>query len=180
MSGDGISFGSGGSMATTSSYASQQPMGIGMSNYHQGLMVRLPASSIGTAASSGGGGTFGIQGNNGEGSSTSDGSRGCPPGSHPSPEYEMHFARIIGLYYMVMEHAPLYACLRLLYSQQNPNNANKSALYNVIRDLCTKPRTLKQMARVIIYNAVGQRPALTMNKLPLPPALREYVLNFEP
>jgi hypothetical protein len=92
----------------------------------------------------------------------------------------MHFARIIRLYYMVMYHIPLYSCLKLLYAHLNPNNPNKSALYNVIRDLCSKPRTLKQMSRVIIYNAVGQRPALTVNKLPLPTALREYVLSFEP
>jgi hypothetical protein len=92
----------------------------------------------------------------------------------------MHFARIIRLYYMVMYHVPLYSCLKLLYAHLNPNNPNKSALYNVIRDLCSKPRTLKQMSRVIIYNAVGQRPALTVNKLPLPTALREYVLSFEP
>ena len=93
---------------------------------------------------------------------------------------QMHFARIIRLYYMVMYHIPLYSCLKLLYAHLNPNNPNKSALYNVIRDLCSKPRTLKQMSRVIIYNAVGQRPALTVNKLPLPTALREYVLSFEP
>ena len=92
----------------------------------------------------------------------------------------MHFARIIRLYYMVMYHIPLYSCLKILYAHLNPNNPNKSALYNVIRDLCSKPRTLKQMSRVIIYNAVGQRPALTVNKLPLPTALREYVLSFEP
>ena len=96
-----------------------------------------------------------------------------------SPEM-MHFARIIRLYYMVMYRVPLYSCLKLLYAHLNPNNPNKSALYNVIRDLCSKPRTLKQMSRVIIYNAVGQRPALTVNKLPLPTALREYVLSFEP
>ena len=97
-----------------------------------------------------------------------------------SEQEMMHFARIIRLYYMVMYHVPLYSCLKLLYAHLNPNNPNKSALYNVIRDLCSKPRTLKQMSRVIIYNAVGQRPALTVNKLPLPTALREYVLSFEP
>ena len=106
-------------------------------------------------------------------------SRGNGQSSNEANEM-MHFARIIRLYYMVMYHIPLYSCLKILYAHLNPNNPNKSALYNVIRDLCSKPRTLKQMSRVIIYNAVGQRPALTVNKLPLPTALREYVLSFEP
>ena len=81
---------------------------------------------------------------------------------------------------MVMYYIPLYSFLKLLYAHINPSNLTKSALYNVIRDLCSKSRTLKQLPRVIIYNAVGQRPAITANKLPLPKALREYVLSFEP
>ena len=113
------------------------------------------------------------------GSSNTDGIGNNSKSQSESPDM-MHFARIIRLYYMVMYHVPLYSCLKLLYAHLNPNNPNKSALYNVIRDLCSKPRTLKQMSRVIIYNAVGQRPALTVNKLPLPTALREYVLSFEP
>ena len=114
-----------------------------------------------------------------EGIGNSSQSRGNGQSSNEANEM-MHFARIIRLYYMVMYHIPLYSCLKILYAHLNPNNPNKSALYNVIRDLCSKPRTLKQMSRVIIYNAVGQRPALTVNKLPLPTALREYVLSFEP
>lgn len=101
-------------------------------------------------------------------------------GGHNGPDHQMmHFARIIRLYYMAMRHDPLYACLRLLY-EQTGMNPNKSALCNVIRELCFKPRTLKQIARVVIYNSVGQRPALVVNKLPLPSALKEYLLNFEP
>ena len=46
--------------------------------------------------------------------------------------------------------------------------------------LCSKPRTLKQMCRVVVYNAVKQRPATTVAKLPLPPSLKDYLLNFEP
>ena len=53
-------------------------------------------------------------------------------------------------------------------------------MHSCLREVCSKPRTLKQMARVVIYNAVGQRPAIEVNKLPLPTALREYLLNFEP
>ena len=131
---------------------------------------------MGMGPSYGGGSIGPTRVNNTDGMGNSSQSRN----SQSETQEMMHFARIIRLYYMVMYHIPLYSCLKLLYAHLNPNNPNKSALYNVIRDLCSKPRTLKQMSRVIIYNAVGQRPALTVNKLPLPTALREYVLSFEP
>ena len=89
------------------------------------------------------------------------------------------FGRLIRLYFMAMNHSDVYACLRVLYAQTGMS-PTKSAICNVLRDFYTKPRTLKQMARVVIYNAVGQRPALRVNKLPLPAALREYLVNFEP
>ena len=92
---------------------------------------------------------------------------------------DVYFARIIRLYHLTMLHQPLYACLRLLYAQTGMN-PNTSALNSCLKELCSKPRTLKQMARVVIYNSIGQRPALEVNKLPLPTALREYLLNFEP
>lgn len=164
----------------------QQTIGTGITSQGcpNSLNVRINNSTsgrewgggnMGMGASYGGGsiGTTGVNTNDGMGNSSQS--------QNSQSETEMmHFARIIRLYYMVMYHIPLYSCLKLLYAHLNPNNPNKSALYNVIRDLCSKPRTLKQMSRVIIYNAVGQRPALTVNKLPLPTALREYVLSFEP
>ncbi len=89
------------------------------------------------------------------------------------------FARIIRLYYLSMDHAEVYNCLRLLYAQTGINPAN-SALCSVIREFYSRPRTLKQMARIVINKCVGGRPAPVAAKLPLPPALREYVMNFEP
>lgn len=91
------------------------------------------------------------------------------------------FARIITLYYLTMDHHPLYTCLRLLYAQTGSNpNPNISALCQVIKEKCSKPRTLKQMARIVIYNKIGQRPAISASKLPLPAVLKDYVLNFDP
>ena len=92
---------------------------------------------------------------------------------------EQRYARIIILYYMAMEHRPLYACLKLLYTQAGLVPM-RSALCRLIRQLYTHPRTLKQMCRVTIYNAVGRCPALSINKLPLPGPLKEYILNFDP
>ena len=92
---------------------------------------------------------------------------------------DCYFARILRLYYFAMNHAEVYACLRVLLAQTGCN-PTKTALFSVIRDLHSKPRTLKQLARISIYNAIGQKPAFYANKLPLPPSLREYLVSFEP
>jgi len=89
------------------------------------------------------------------------------------------FASIIRLYYLCMDHQEAYACLRVLHAQTGMN-PTKSALCNVIKELCSRPRTLKQMTRIVIYHAIGMKPAVMASKLPLPPALREYVVSFEP
>ena len=44
---------------------------------------------------------------------------------------------------------------------------------------CSQPRSLKQSSRVVIYNSICQRPATNVAKLPLPPVLKEYLLNFD-
>ncbi len=115
---------------------------------------------------------------------------------------EQCFARILRLYYYAMNHEELYSCLKILYAQTGMT-PTKSALCSVIKEMYSKPRTLKQvtrfirptkrnrnvesrfdffpqLARVAIYNSIDRRPAITASKLPLPPSLREYVLNFEP
>ncbi len=81
--------------------------------------------------------------------------------------------------FQVMNHAEVYACLKLLYAQTGMALTHK-ALCNVIRDFYSKPRSLKQSARIVIYNTIRQRPAQHASKLPLPQALREYILNMEP
>jgi len=93
----------------------------------------------------------------------------------------LSFVRIIMLFYLTMDHKPLYACLRVLFSQSTgliPVRA--TALLNVIRSLHSTPRSLKQMCRISIYKALRRKPGVYANKLPLPPTLREYILNFEP
>jgi hypothetical protein len=56
----------------------------------------------------------------------------------------------------------------------------RSGLCSVIKELYSSPRSLKQMCRVAIHNAVGQKSGMHVNKLPLPVPLKEYILNFEP
>lgn len=89
------------------------------------------------------------------------------------------FARIIRLYHLTMAHDELYTCLNILHAQTGMS-PTKSDLRSVIKALNSQPRTLKQMARVVIYSCIDRRPAIYASKLPLPSALKDYVLNFEP
>ncbi|KAF4525904.1 hypothetical protein B566_EDAN013154 [Ephemera danica] len=94
------------------------------------------------------------------------------------------YARILRLYYLCMDHRPLFSCLRALLSQALYSQAGlmpvRSGLCTLVRDLYSTPRTLKQMSRVVIYNAMGKRPGMHANKLPLPVPLKDYIINFEP
>lgn len=92
------------------------------------------------------------------------------------------FARILHLFYMCMDHYELYNCLRLLFAQQSgvvPCKGSQT-LCNIIKDLYSKPRTLKQICRVSIYNSLHRKPGVYASKLPLPNVLKDYLINFEP
>jgi len=94
---------------------------------------------------------------------------------------DQNFVRLIHLYYYSMKHREIYQCLKILSTQLSINTVRScQTLYQVIKDLNSQPRTLKQMCRVVIYNAISQRPATCVAKLPLPPVLKDYLLNFEP
>lgn len=94
---------------------------------------------------------------------------------------QQRFARIIWLYYFCMNHQELFACLKVLYTQQTGLvPVRGSALCKLVRELYARPRTLKQICRVAIYVALGRRPGMHINKLPLPAQLKDYILNFEP
>ncbi|CAG0890270.1 unnamed protein product [Darwinula stevensoni] len=89
------------------------------------------------------------------------------------------YARLVYLYYYAMNHQELYSCLKFLHSQTSlvPTRGD---LIQLIKRLYTSPRTLKQMCRVTIYNALRRRPAPFANKLPLPGPLKDYILNWDP
>jgi hypothetical protein len=96
-------------------------------------------------------------------------------------DQEQTFTRLIQLYWLSMKHNEIYQCLKILSNQLSINPIKSyQALHAVIRDHNSRPRTLKQMCRVVIYNSIEQRPALHVSKLHLPAVLREYILNFEP
>jgi hypothetical protein len=94
---------------------------------------------------------------------------------------QQRFARIVWLYYLSMNHLELFSCLKVLYTQQTGLiPVRGSALCNLVRELYSRPRTLKQICRVAIYVALRRCPGMHVNKLPLPAPLKDYILNFEP
>lgn len=93
-----------------------------------------------------------------------------------------NFVALIMLFYFCMDHCPLFSCLKVIFTALHSGiiSVKGTALLNVIRELHSTPRTLKQISRVCIYKALKRCPGVHANKLPLPPALKDYVLNFEP
>lgn len=100
---------------------------------------------------------------------------------HLLNDQNVTFTKLIYLFYMSMSHTALFNCLKMLYTQQFSQVPVKQTevLTNLIRDLYKRPRTLKQICRVKIYERIGRKPGLLVNKLNLPNSLKEYLLNFE-
>lgn len=92
---------------------------------------------------------------------------------------DQHFARLIWLYYLSMNHQELYATLRFFVLQATLITM-QSMLASLLKQLYVTPRSLKQISRIAIYNALGYRTAQNINKLPLPTALKDYILNWDP
>lgn len=93
-----------------------------------------------------------------------------------------NFVSLIMIFYFCMDHHPLFSCLKVIFTALHSGiiSVKGTALLNVIRELNSTPRTLKQISRVCIYKALRQCPGVHANKLPLPPVLKDYLLNFEP
>ncbi|XP_055612157.1 ankyrin-3 [Uranotaenia lowii] len=91
------------------------------------------------------------------------------------------YQRIIYLFYYSMKHETLFNCLKSLHNLFIAQVPNKSIdnLRHLIITLYKKPRSLKQLCRVCIYNNLNKKLAPSINRLNLPLPLKEYVLNFE-
>lgn len=96
---------------------------------------------------------------------------------HPEREY----TKIIYLFYYTMQHDVLYASLKMLHNffiVQVPSRATEH-LVNLITQLYRRPRSLKEMCRVTIYESLNRKLANNINRLNLPSPLKDYVLNFD-
>lgn len=94
---------------------------------------------------------------------------------------DKHYLKIINLFYATMGHDVLYACLRALqnlFILQVPTKS-KEFLINYIGNLYRKPRSLKELCRVRIYESLNHRLAQNISRLNMPIPIKDYVLNFE-
>uniref|UniRef100_A0A182SDF6 SOCS box domain-containing protein n=1 Tax=Anopheles maculatus TaxID=74869 RepID=A0A182SDF6_9DIPT len=94
---------------------------------------------------------------------------------------EQTYQRIIYLFYYSMKHEPLFNCLKTLHNlliAQVPHRSIDN-LRHLIITLYKKPRSLKQLCRVCIYNSLDKKLAPSINRLNLPGPLKEYVMNFD-
>uniref|UniRef100_A0A182PMU7 SOCS box domain-containing protein n=1 Tax=Anopheles epiroticus TaxID=199890 RepID=A0A182PMU7_9DIPT len=94
---------------------------------------------------------------------------------------EQTYQRIIYLFYYSMKHEPLFNCLKALHNlliAQVPHRSIDN-LRHLIITLYKKPRSLKQLCRVCIYNSLDKKLAPNINRLNLPGPLKEYVMNFD-
>lgn len=92
-----------------------------------------------------------------------------------------NYTKIIYLFYYTMRHDVLYSCLKSLHNLfivQVPNKSTEH-LVNLISQLYRKPRSLKEICRVTIYESLNRKLANNINRLNMPPPIKDYVLNFE-
>jgi len=88
---------------------------------------------------------------------------------------------MIHLFYLTMHHEPLFNCLKALhnfYVAQVPSKKTEQ-LIALISTLYRRPRSLKQLSRWAIYEAMNRKLAQNINRLNLPGQLKDYVLQFE-
>jgi hypothetical protein len=94
---------------------------------------------------------------------------------------DKNYLKIINLFYATMQHEVLYSCLKSLHNLfilQVPSKTTEY-LINYIGNLYRKPRSLKELCRVTIYESLDNKLAQNINRLNLPPQMKDYVLNFE-
>jgi SOCS box len=91
------------------------------------------------------------------------------------------YVKIINLCYATMHHDILYFSLRSLHNYFVVQVPTKSTefLINYICNLCRRPRSLKEICRVTIYESLNHRLAQNINRLNMPVSIKDYVLNFE-
>ena len=85
------------------------------------------------------------------------------------------------LFFNTMDHEALYQCMNTakFLSRFDPNRAPSGRFLQLIHTLSSRPRSLKQIARLSIYKAIDRQLSQRVPHLPLPTQLRNYLLNIE-
>lgn len=88
---------------------------------------------------------------------------------------------LLFLFYKTMDHKVLYDCLStaIFMARFHPMGATGKNFLSLLNEMSENPRSLKQMCRVSIYKAVRRNIATSVDELPLPRAMKQYLLNIE-
>ncbi|KAK3596941.1 hypothetical protein CHS0354_002508 [Potamilus streckersoni] len=89
--------------------------------------------------------------------------------------------KLLLLFYNSMDHRLLFDCLQMARLMIRPFSFDMSGkdFLSLLNQLTENPQSLKQCARVTIYKAMDRKIARGVDQLPLPNALKNYLLNFE-
>jgi ankyrin repeat protein len=92
-----------------------------------------------------------------------------------------HACKLLMLFYNSMDHNALYQCMNTakFLSRFDPNRAPTAQILQQVTKLSSRPRSLKHNARVTIYKAMDRQLNLGVPQLPLPTAIKEYLVNIE-
>lgn len=100
-------------------------------------------------------------------------------------EYESFFKngyaeKLLRLFYNTMDHKNLFCYFRHASSISQFHQLGEigKEYLKLLKTLTMYPRTLKEIARVSIYNSLDRKVALKVPHLPLPPILQKYLLNI--
>lgn len=87
---------------------------------------------------------------------------------------------VLRLFYNAMDHKILFNCLTTacFMTRLQPMAAAGQMFLKVLNGMAEQPRTLKQMARVAIYKAVGRKIFTSVDALPLPTMLKLYLRDM--
>jgi ankyrin repeat protein len=92
-----------------------------------------------------------------------------------------HAEELLLLFYKTMDHKVLHDCLSTasFMARFHPMGATGKSFLTLLTGMSEHPRSLKQMCRVSIHKAMNRRLAVSVDQLPLPNALKKYVLDIE-
>lgn len=92
-----------------------------------------------------------------------------------------HAEQLLMLFYNSMDHKPLYQCLcsAKIMSRFDPDRTPTYSFIKMVSGLASQPRSLQQIARVAIYKALQRQLKPAVASLPLPFALKQYLVNIE-
>lgn len=94
---------------------------------------------------------------------------------------DKHYLKIFNLFNATMHHDVLYSCLKSLnnlFVVQVPNKLTEYLINHISKSYCI-PRSLKEICRVKVYETLSYKLAQNINRLNLPPPIKEYLLYFE-